>query len=131
MSRVTKETIPFSHYSIDFMNTSDEDLMEVKEQLGLGLSLDELRYIRDHYIIQERRATDIELKTYDQTLSEHCSHKTFAGIIDTPEGTINGLLKTYFRSLIDELKPDWCFSVFEDNAGIVDLTEDIAVAIKD
>jgi phosphoribosylformylglycinamidine synthase len=130
MHRVKKEDLPFNHYTIDLMNASDEDLEGVKEELGLGLSLDELRYIRDYYVIQERKATDIELQTFDQTMSEHCSHKTFAGIIETPEGTVNGLLKTYFRSLIDELVPDWCVSVFEDNAGIVDLTEDIAVAIK-
>jgi phosphoribosylformylglycinamidine synthase len=63
-------------------------------------------------------------------MSEHCSHKTFAGIIETPEETVNGLLTTYFRSLIDDLEPEWCFSVFEDNAGIVDLTDDVAIAIK-
>ncbi len=130
MSRVKKSDLPFSHHTIDLLNANDEDLKEIKVQLGLGLSLDELRYIRDHYVIQERKATDIELQTFDQTMSEHCSHKTFAGIIDTPKGRINGLLKTYFRSLIDEIEPDWCFSVFEDNAGMVDLTDDVTIAIK-
>ncbi|TRO48522.1 phosphoribosylformylglycinamidine synthase subunit PurL, partial [Candidatus Bathyarchaeota archaeon] len=52
------------------------------------------------------------------------------GVIHTPEGTVNGLLKTYLRSLIDELRPEWCYSVFEDNAGIVDLTDDVGIAIK-
>lgn len=130
MSRVKKSNMPFDHHIIDFMNASDEDLLDIKDQLGLGLSLDELRYIRDHYIVREQSATDIELQTFDQTMSEHCSHKSFRGIIDTPQGTINGLLKTYFKSLIDELNPKWCFSVFEDNAGIVDFTDDIAIAIK-
>jgi phosphoribosylformylglycinamidine synthase len=130
MSRVNIANFPFSHHTVDFMNASDEDLEAIKEHLGLGLSLDELRYIRDHYIVQERMATDIELQTFDQTMSEHCSHKTFAGVIDTPEGRVNGLLKTYFRSLIDELEPEWCFSVFEDNAGLVDFTDNVAVAIK-
>ena len=130
MSRVKKADLPFSHHTIDFLNAVDEDLLSIKEQLGLGLSLAELRYIRDHYIIKESKATDIELQTFDQTMSEHCSHKTFAGRIETPMGTVNGLLKTYFRSLIDELKPEWCFSVFEDNAGIVDLTDDVGIAIK-
>ena len=130
MSRVKESSLPFSHHTIDFMNATDADLEAIRDQLGLGLSLDELRYIRDHYIVRERKATDIELQTFDQTMSEHCSHKTFAGVIDTPEGRINGLLKTYFRKLIDELKPEWCFSVFEDNAGMVDLTDDVTIAIK-
>ncbi|TFH18847.1 phosphoribosylformylglycinamidine synthase subunit PurL [Candidatus Bathyarchaeota archaeon] len=130
MSRVKKSDLPFSHHIIDLMNASDADLEAIKEQLGLGLSVVELRYIRDHYIVQERKATDFELQTFDQTMSEHCSHKTFAGAIETPEGTVNGLLKTYFKRLIDEIEPDWCFSVFEDNAGIVDLTDDVTIAIK-
>lgn len=130
MSRVKESSLPFSHHTIDFMNATDADLEAIRDQLGLGLSLDELRYIRDHYIVRERNATDIELQTFDQTMSEHCSHKTFAGVIDTPEGRVNGLLKTYFRKLIDELKPEWCFSVFEDNAGMVDLTDDVTIAIK-
>jgi len=130
MSRLKKEDLPFKHYTIDFINASDSELLTIKDELGLGLSLDELRYIRDNYIVQERKATDIELQTFDQTMSEHCSHKTFKGIIETPGGIVNGLLKTYFMSLIEDIKPDWCFSVFEDNAGIIDLTEDIAIAIK-
>ena len=130
MSRVTKSSLPFSHHLVDLMNAKDEELEEIKNTFGLGLSIEELRYIRDHYIVREKKATDFELQTFDQTMSEHCSHKTFAGIIETPEGTVNGLLKTYFKSLIDELKPEWCFSVFEDNAGMVDLTDDVTIAIK-
>jgi hypothetical protein len=130
MSRIARSPHPFEHFTIDLLNATDDDLREVAETLGLGLNLDELRYIRDHYLIQERKTTDVELQTFDQTLSEHCSHKTFAGVIHTPEGTVNGLLKTYLRRLIDELEPDWCYSVFEDNAGIVDLTDDVGIAIK-
>jgi phosphoribosylformylglycinamidine synthase len=130
MSRVISGDFPFSHHLVDLMNASDGELKDVAKELGLGLSLVELRYIRDHYLLRERRATDIELQTFDQTMSEHCSHKTFKGRVRTPEGVVDGLLRTYFRRLIDELRPEWCFSVFEDNAGIVDLTDDVAVAIK-
>ena len=130
MSRIVRSPHPFEHFTIDLLNATDDDLKEVAETLGLGLNLDELRYIRDHYLIQERKTTDVELQTFDQTLSEHCSHKTFAGVIHTPEGTVNGLLKTYLRRLINELEPDWCYSVFEDNAGIVDLTDEVGIAIK-
>lgn len=130
MTRIARSPYIFEHYTIDLLNAIDSDLKGIAQTLSLGLNLQELRYIRDHYVVQERKATDVELQTYDQTMSEHCSHKTFNGIIHTPEGTIDGLLKTYFRSLIDELKPEWCYSVFEDNAGIVDLTNNIGVAIK-
>jgi phosphoribosylformylglycinamidine synthase len=130
MTRITKSLHTFAHREIDLLNASDDDLQEIASTLGLGLSLIELRHIRDGYVVRERKATDLELQTYDQTWSEHCSHKTFGGIIHTPEGTVDGLLKTYFISLIDELEPEWCYSVFEDNAGIVDLTDDVGIAIK-
>jgi len=130
MTRITRSPHPFEHHEVDLLNAQDDDLKEIASTLGLGLSIDELRHIRDGYVVRERKATDVELQTYDQTWSEHCSHKTFGGIIHTPKGTVDGLLKTYFMSLIDELEPEWCYSVFEDNAGIVDLTDDIGIAIK-
>ena len=130
MKRVQRVDLPFEHHSVELLNANDEELREISETLGLGLSIDELRYIRDHYLLQERKASDIELQTFDQTMSEHCSHKTFKSIIETENGIIDGLLKTYFRKLVDELKPRWCYSVFEDNAGIVDFTDNVAVAIK-
>jgi len=130
MSRITRSPHPFEHYSVDLLNASDDELREIGKTLGLGLSIEELRYIRDHYVVRERRATDVELQTYDQTFSEHCSHKTFKGLIRTPKGDVNGLMRTYIRKVVEELKPSWCYSVFEDNAGIVDLEGEYAVAVK-
>ncbi|MGD2141942.1 MAG: phosphoribosylformylglycinamidine synthase subunit PurL, partial [Candidatus Bathyarchaeota archaeon] len=130
MSRIARSPHSFEHHTIDLLNATDRELREIAEALGLGLDPRELRYIRDHYTLAERMATDVELQTYDQTMSEHCSHKTFKATIQTPEETVNGLLRTYFMNLIKELNPSWCLSVFEDNAGIVDLTDEIAVAVK-
>ena len=130
MSRITRSPQPFEHFQIDLFNAKDIELKEIGRTLGLGYTIEELRYIRDHYMLRERKATDVELQTYDQTFSEHCSHKSFRGIVVTPEGRVDGLLKTYIRRVVDELKPSWCFSVFEDNAGIVDLEGDYKIAIK-
>ncbi len=130
MSRIRKSPHPFEHFEVDLLNAGDAELTQIGKTLGLGLSLVELRYIRDHYIVRERKATDVELQTYDQTFSEHCSHKTFRGFVETRDGRVDGLLKTYIRSVVEELRPDWCYSVFEDNAGIVDLEGDYKVAIK-
>ena len=130
MSRITRTLQTFEHFQIDLFNAKDPELKEIGKTLGLGLSIEELRYIRDYYLLRERKATDVELQTYDQTFSEHCSHKSFRGIIVTPDERVDGLLKTYIRRVVEELKPSWCFSVFEDNAGIVDLEGDYKVAIK-
>ena len=130
MNRITRSPHPFEHLTVKLKGADDGELREIAAALGLGLSPEEMRSIRDHYAAVGRDATGIELQTYDQTWSEHCFHKTFKGVIETPEGTIEGLLRTYIRRVVDELRPDWCFSVFEDNAGIVDLDGEHAVAIK-
>jgi len=130
MSRIERGPHPFEIHTVDLLNATDEELGDIAETLGLGLTLQELRRIRDHYVLGERRATDVELQTFDQTWSEHCFHKTFKGVIETPEGVVDSMLRSYLGRVVRELDPPWCFSVFEDNAGIVDLDGDYAVAIK-
>jgi phosphoribosylformylglycinamidine synthase II len=130
MSRIEKGSHSFEIHTVDLLNATDEELGDIAETLGLGLTLQELRRIRDHYVLRERKATDVELQTFDQTWSEHCFHKTFKGVIETPEGVVDSMLRSYLGRVVRELNPSWCFSVFEDNAGIVDLDGDYAVAIK-
>ena len=130
MRRITKSPHPFEHFTVDMEGAGDNELEGIAANLGLGLNVEEMRAIRDHYAAVGRAASDVELQTYDQTWSEHCFHKTFKGVIETPEGVVDGLLRTYIRRVVEDLKPDWCFSVFEDNAGIVDLEGEYVVAIK-
>ena len=128
--RVLRAATPFSLHEADFVEAEDKDLETIRDSFGLGLSLEEMRAVRDHFWRLERRATDVELQTIDQTWSEHCFHKTFKGTIDTPEGPVDGILKTYIRRVAEEQRPDWCFSIFEDNAGIVDFDQGYGIAIK-
>jgi len=130
MRRIKRSSNPFEHYLIELRDASREELIEIAETLGLGLTPEEMEAIRDYYTLFGRPATDVELQTYDQTWSEHCYHKTFKGIIETPEGVVDGLLKTYIRRVVEELRPGWCISVFEDNAGIIEFDEDHAIAVK-
>ena len=130
MNRIKRFPHPFEHYLIELRNASRGELMEIAETLGLGLTPEEMEAIRDYYTAFDRPATDVELQTYDQTWSEHCYHKTFKGLIETPEGVVDGLLKTYIRRVVEELRPSWCLSVFEDNAGIIEFDEEHAIAVK-
>ena len=70
------------------------------------------------------------METIAQTWSEHCCHKTFTGTIKIDNKEIKSLLKTYIAKVTKEINPDWCFSVFEDNAGIVHFDKEYGIAAK-
>jgi phosphoribosylformylglycinamidine synthase len=108
----------------------DQQLMKISREGLLSLSLEEMKVLQDHYRSLGRDPTDAELETFAQTWSEHCVHKTFTGDIETEEGLISNMLKTTVARVTRELDPEWCFSVFVDNAGIVDFEGDTAVAFK-
>ncbi|MEM8925266.1 MAG: phosphoribosylformylglycinamidine synthase subunit PurL, partial [Actinomycetota bacterium] len=108
----------------------DEGLMAVSTGRRLGMSLDEMRVVRDHYRTVGVEPTDGELETIAQTWSEHCSHKTFRGEITTPTGVVDGLLKSYLRAATDAIDAPWVRSAFVDNAGIVAFDDANDMAVK-
>jgi len=130
-SAYVKRDLPFELYEVNILEASDEQLVQISEELGLALNLEEMKTIKRHYAKAQRSPTDVELQTLGQTWSEHCFHKTFKGTIVTPEGKeINSLLKTYIVKATRELNKPWCISVFEDNAGIVHFEGETAIAAK-
>lgn len=121
---------PFLLFEINILNATDQQLLEVSKELGIGLDLQEMKAVRQYFRDKKRNPTDVELQTIGQTWSEHCFHKTFKGKIKAGEKEIDGLFKTYIVKVVDEVNPKWCFSVFEDNAGIIRFDKDYGIAIK-
>ena len=114
--------------SIDLDQLDDDQLTELSK-LGiddghrrrgpLGLSLDDLRCLRDYYRKLNRPIRDIELETFAQSWSEHCKHRFFAASIDDID---EGLFRRYIQSATEQIsaaKPGFCLSVFHDNAGAI------------
>ena len=106
----------------------DEALLAISKRMGLALSVAEMRVIQEHARRLGRDIADIELETIAQTWSEHCSHKTLKGRVETPGRTFKNLLKeTIFQATVQVRKTlgkdDWCVSVFEDNAGVIRFNE--------
>lgn len=99
----------------------------------LGLSLDELKAIRDYFKQQERRRPrDIELETLAQTWSEHCKHTIFASPIDEIEG---GIYRHYIRRATETIRArrgndDICVSVFKDNSGAIVFDDEYLITDK-
>ncbi|MCI2424762.1 phosphoribosylformylglycinamidine synthase subunit PurL [Candidatus Acetothermia bacterium] len=58
------------------INLSAAELMQISQQLGLGLSREEMLYIREHFRKLDRLPTELELQALGQEWSEHCSYKS-------------------------------------------------------
>jgi phosphoribosylformylglycinamidine synthase II len=120
----------FAMYEVTLSEASEEQLSEVSAELGLGLSLQEMQVVRAYFKKLGRNPTDVELQTIAQTWSEHCYHKTFKGKIRVGNKEITSLFKTYIAKVTREINPEWCFSIFEDNAGIVLFDKGYGIAAK-
>jgi len=130
MTLYIRKNVPFELYEINLLVANDEELMQISQELGIGLNLQEMKAVKEYFIRKGRNPTDVELQTIGQTWSEHCYHKTFKGKIITDKGEIDSLFKTYIFRATKELNPPWCISVFEDNAGIIEFEDGYAIAVK-
>jgi phosphoribosylformylglycinamidine synthase II len=121
---------PFSLFDVRVLEASDEQLLEMSRELGVALSLQEMKVVRNCFSGKGRNPTDVELQTIGQTWSEHCFHKTFKDKIKFNGKQIDGLFKTYIANATKKISPRWCFSIFEDNAGIVNFDKGYGIAVK-
>ncbi len=120
----------FALFEVNMADSTDQQLSELSQKMGIGLSLQEMKTIGKHFRKRGRNLTDVELQTIGQTWSEHCFHKTFKDKIKIGKKHVNGLFKTYIEKATKEADLPWCFSVFEDNAGIVKFDKNYGVAVK-
>ncbi len=132
MNLYTPHSTPFNLLTIEIQKAQKSQLEQISREMGLALSLQEMKCVQQHYLQSKRNPTDIELQTIAQTWSEHCYHKTFKDIILDSNGDIlvENLLKNYIAKATTSTKPSWCFSVFEDNAGIVNFDDEYGIAVK-
>lgn len=116
-----KRNLPFELSEINVLDANEKELLQISDELGIGLTIDEMKSVKEHFSNKERNPTDVELQTIGQTWSEHCYHKTFKGDVVTPEGKliVANMFKEYIAKATRELNLPWCISVFEDNAGII------------
>ena len=82
---------------VDIHAASDDQLMEMSQEMGLSLSLDEMKTVREYFANEGRSPTDIELQSIGQAWSEHCCYKSsrvhlkeFVFAIDHPDVLARG-----------------------------------------
>lgn len=113
---------------VDLLGVSEEDLIRLGRDYSL--SPDEIKAAAAYYRELGRNPTDAELETLAQTWSEHCVHKTFKARFHYNGQVIDNLLKNTIMQATQELNKDWCLSVFEDNAGVIEFDDEWAVCFK-
>src|SRR3990172_11565081 len=99
----TRAKTSFALFKVNTEKASDAQLVEMSGELGLGLSLEEMKTVQAYFKQQKRNPTDVELQTIAQTWSEHCYHKTFKGKIRVGKRTIDSLFKTFIAKATQEI----------------------------
>ena len=120
--------VPVETFDLAALDVAALTLLNVAR--GMALDPAELVALRDIYRELGRPATDIELETFAQTWSEHCSHKTFRAGITTTTGERVEPLLAQLRSSTDAINAPWVVSAFVGNAGIVEFEPGHRLAIK-
>jgi phosphoribosylformylglycinamidine synthase len=72
----SKKDLPVPVFDIDLESATDEELLELSLETGIGLSLEEMQGVKDHFRDKGRNPTDIELEALGQAWSEHCCYKS-------------------------------------------------------
>jgi len=71
-----KKNLSFDLYEVDIFSANDRQLQEISDKMGLALSQDEMRSIREYFRSKKRLPTDVELQALGQAWSEHCCYKS-------------------------------------------------------
>ena len=119
---------------VPIRDLNDEQLIELSKKMDMFLNLKEMQTIQSEYKKKDREPTDVELETLAQTWSEHCVHKTLKSSVDMDyDGQkihFDNLIKQTVFKATKDLNKDWCISVFEDNAGVIEFDDEHAVCFK-
>ncbi|MDR0791577.1 MAG: phosphoribosylformylglycinamidine synthase subunit PurL [Methanomassiliicoccaceae archaeon] len=73
---MVKRKVPFELYDVRIRNANDDGLEAISRDLGLGLSLDEMKMVKKYFAGDGRDPTDVELQSLGQAWSEHCCYKS-------------------------------------------------------
>jgi phosphoribosylformylglycinamidine synthase len=102
-------------FEIDLLGASDADMHRLAKERSLGLSLEEMRSIRDYFKREGRNPKDVELEAFAQSWSEHCCYKTSKNTLKETIFTIKG--------------KDVICAISED-AAVVDFEGEYAYVVK-
>ncbi len=108
-----REEAPFPLFTVDLLDASRDDLLEVSKHLGLSLNPEEMGRIQAYFREIGRPPTDVELQSLGQAWSEHCCYKSS---------------KVHLRDFIFGIAAPHV--LLRGDAGVVEFDEDHALALR-
>jgi len=143
----------FQRVEVPIRKLNKDALKALSSARGLSMNIAEMTAVQQFFVDAGREPTDVELEMVAQTWSEHCKHKTLTGPVvyrergggygdveDSlfelcpwlmgPDGNIKGILQSTIKRVTEELDRPFCWSVFVDNAGVIDFDGVDGVCIK-
>ncbi len=66
----------FPLLDVNIREAGPHDLEVISDELALGLSVEEMARIREHFLAEGRNPTDVEMQALGQAWSEHCCYKS-------------------------------------------------------
>ncbi len=130
----------------EFIYSTVEELYQKSIDHFWAFSKDEIKVIQKYFADLKRNPTDVEIEILAQTWSEHCKHKIFSAHIDITNQRddvmiptqVDSIFKTYIKGSTLQIQEKWknenkkniLQSIFEDNAGVVEITDQYSCAIK-
>ncbi len=100
-------------FEID-LDVSDEKLLELSRKIGIGLSLEEMKSVRNYFKQEGRNPNDIEIQALGQAWSEHCCYKSS---------------KSLLKKFIFNIEVPQNIFVIKEDAGVVEFDEDYAYVL--
>ncbi len=96
------------------LNLPDEKLLELSQKIGIGLSLDEMKSVKNYFKEKGRSPTDIEIQAIGQAWSEHCCYKSSKNVL---------------KKFIFNLEAPQNIFVIKEDAGVVEFDENYAYVL--
>ncbi len=111
--RIRRRALQFPLHDILLRDASAHELEAISEQMGLALSIDEMRRIQVHFQGLGRDPTEVELQSLGQAWSEHCCYKSS---------------KVILKEFIFPVQAPYVID--RGDAGVVEFDDDHAYALR-
>jgi phosphoribosylformylglycinamidine synthase len=100
-----------NRFEVGITDAKEEELTRISEDMGLSLSLEEMRRLKRYFVAKNREPTDVELQSIAQAWSEHCCYKSS---------------KTILQKFIFGIEAPQNMLVIKEDAGVLEFDKDHA-----